>query len=381
MNALKGILKMLGGFLIGGLLGLLIAGFFIVMFGDSTWSEYFGKLMTADKKGELTAAGVAIICLVISFFLLVVIHEAGHLVCGLASGYKFVSFRILNYTFIKLDGKLKIKNFSIAGTGGQCLLSPPDLPLEQIPTGWYNIGGVLANVIVLLIALPLLLFDLNVFVRIGLAVFIMVDVLMLLMNGIPLKIGGFSNDANNMLLLRKNLKAKRSIMTQLETNALIQSGIRPKDMPDKYFTLPNNIDYKNPLEAAVPLMCASRHVDEGRWEDAYRAFSDLYSNKDVIMGLYVKEIACELAFLCLVTGRMDEAQKLLDKSLLQYIKAYRKVMSSKERILCAIELYQNNNYEAAKNIYDSLYAKQEQYLLQGEVKSDLAIMQQILQNY
>lgn len=378
MKVLKGIFKIVAALLIGGLVGLLIAGAIIVIFGGSTWTEYFDKIMTAGKKGELAVAGFAVVCSIISFFVLVVIHEAGHLVCGLLTGYKFVSFRILNSTFVKIDGKFKVKNFSVAGTGGQCLLSPPDLPLEQIPTGWYNIGGVLANIIMLLIALPMLMLQMNEFVRIGLVVFILVDVLIILTNGVPLKIGGFSNDANNLLLLRKNMIAKRSLMAQLETNRLIQAGVRPKDMPAKYFDVPDNIDYKNALEIAIPLMNASRLIDEERWDDAYKAYSELYSHKDLIMSLYVKEIACELAFLCLITGRREEADALLDKSLLQYIKTYSKVMSSKERILCAIDLFQNKDYEAAKKIFDALFAKRDKYLLQGELKSDLAIMGKLL---
>lgn len=95
----------------------------------------------------MVAAGFGILIFVLSIAILIPLHEAGHLVCGLLSGYKFVSFRIFNLTFIKSDGKIKIKRYSIAGTGGQCLLTPPDLPIERIPTGWYNFGGVLFNII------------------------------------------------------------------------------------------------------------------------------------------------------------------------------------------------------------------------------------------
>ena len=38
---------------------------------------------------------------VISFILQVIVHEAGHLVFGLLSGYKFISFRVFDFKIIK----------------------------------------------------------------------------------------------------------------------------------------------------------------------------------------------------------------------------------------------------------------------------------------
>lgn len=57
-------------------------------------------------------------------FIQIIIHEAGHLVFGLLSGYEFVSFRIGSITLAKYDNKYCFKRFHIAGTGGQCLMMP-----------------------------------------------------------------------------------------------------------------------------------------------------------------------------------------------------------------------------------------------------------------
>lgn len=53
-------------------------------------------------------------------------------------------------------------------------------------------------------------------------------------------------------------------------------------------------------------------------------------------------------------------------------------MSSKERVLFAMALFIDNDKEQALNIYHRLNAGKGSYLLQGEVKSDLAIMKQLL---
>lgn len=375
---MKTALKLIAGVLAGGLIGLLIGGFLVVAFTDTTWSEYIAKYYSIGISEGLAVFLVAVAALIVSFMVIVPLHEAGHLVCGLMTGYRFVSFRVFNWTFIRIDGKLRIKKFAVAGTGGQCLMTPPDLPLEDIPTGWYNFGGVLANIIILVVALPFFLLELNPFVAEALGVFVALDALMILGNGIPRMAGGVGNDGYNMKLLKKNLRSKQGIVNQLRANSLIQNGVRPKDMPEEFFEDPKDIDYRNALEVSIPLMYSSRLVDEMKYPEALDCLEALYAHKDEIMALYVKEIACELAFLYLRTGQQEKADALLDKDLRKYIESYRKMMSSKERLLCAMALYIDKDEPKAREIYTNLLSRKDEYLLQGEVSSDLALMEDML---
>ncbi len=193
-----------------------------------------------------------------------------------------------------------------------------------------------------------------------------------------MKLGGISNDGYNIIYLNRNLLSKRAIVLQLRSNALIQNGMRPKDMPDEWFEWRTDIDYKNPLEVSILLMHASRLVDQMRFENAYNEFSELYNHKADLMQLYVNEIACELVFCALMTGHKEIAEDLLDPKLRKYIDTYKKVMSPKQRILCAIALLIDNDRTKANEIFQSLEASKEKYLLQGEVNSDLAIMSWML---
>lgn len=371
-------LKLIVGLLAGILIGFLIGAFVVLTFTHTTWSEYIDKYYTIDFSEGLAVFIVALVSMIVSFIVLVPIHELGHLICGLLTGYKFVSFRIFNYTISKINGKLKVKKFAVAGTGGQCLLTPPDLPLEDIPTGWYNFGGIFANLIVLVIALPFFLLDLNPFFAEALGVFVAVDAIMIMLNGIPMMANGVGNDGYNMKLLKKNLLSKQGIVNQLRANALIQNGVPPKDMPDEFFMNMSEIDYSNALEVSIPLMYSSRLVDEMKYEEALTCLELLYSNKKEIMPLYVKEIACELAFLYLRTGHPYKAEELLDRDLKKYIETYHKMMSSKERLRCAIALYLDKDEAKAHEIYENLLKSKDDYLLQGEVLSDLDLMGNML---
>lgn len=378
MDTLKTILKLLGGLMIGVGVGLIIGALIVILFTDTTLNEYIGKIKSIEFSESVLVAFVSILAFVFALVVLIPIHELGHLVCGLLTGYRFVSFRIFNFTFIKINGKVKMKKFAIAGTGGQCLLDPPEVPYEKVPMAWYNAGGVLANLVVLLLILPLLFLKLPPLWSTAIFIFFLVDVGIILINGIPMQVGGVGNDAYNMLLLRRSPKSKRGIVTQLRSNAMIQNGVRPKDMPDEWFEVPADVDYKNVFEVTIPLMAASRHIDEMDWEKARNEMETLYSYRDKIMPLYVKEIACELVYLLLISGETARASELLDKDLKKYIATYRKVMSSKERLLCAMALFIDNDRAKALEIYDNLKSRKDNYLLQGEVKSDLALMEIML---
>lgn len=196
-----------------------------------------------------------------------------------------------------------------------------------------------------------------------------------------MQIGGIGNDAANILQLRRDLDSKRGFVLQLRSNEMIQNGIRPKDMPASWFECVEIADYKNPFKLAVPIMAASRLIDEGRWEEAYDEFDRIYSHKDEIMPLYAKEVACELVFLALVTRRKSVAEALLNEDLEKYIAAYRKMMSSKDRVACAVELYIKNDMTSAMSIYESLKLRHADYLLQGEVKSDIAVLDKMFETY
>lgn len=380
MSFLKKIFKMILALCIGVLGGFLGAAVCIVLFTDTTFTQFFSTFTSVPLLEMAGAALAGIVAFVVSLLFLIPVHELGHLVAGLLSGYKFVSFRVLNYTFIRINGKTEVKKYSVAGTAGQCLLVPPERDIDKISASWYNAGGIMANLLCLFVALPLLWLPLSPLAAEITMIFILADVILLIMNGIPMKIGGLGNDAYNIRLLSKSPLSKSGFLNQLRANALIQNGVRPKDMPDSLFPVPDNVDYSNTLEVCIPVMHASRLVDDSHFDAAITEFENLYSHKDEIVKIYVNEIACELVYLYLVTGHPEKARIIYDDSLKKYVEPYAHFMSSKKRLLCAVALCLDNDRARAEQIYGDLLATKDSYLLQGEVKSDLALMEALLNN-
>lgn len=149
-------------------------------------------------------------------------------------------------------------------------------------------------------------------------------------------------------------------------------------MPEEWFRYDSYIDYGDALEVYIPLAAASRLIDMEKMEEAYQVLEELYSHKDIVMPLYVNEIACELLFTALATGRTDRAKEILDDNLRKYIETYSKVMSSKQRVLFAEDIFINNSRDKAMERYERLRSESDRYLLRGEVISDLAVMESLL---
>lgn len=377
---MKKIVKLAGAFIVGILFGVIGIWLGICLVSGKSPSDLLDKFATTNGMEVAGSALVSGALAFIVFFLQVILHEAGHLVFGLATGYRFVSFRVFNLTFIKQNGKICIKRFSVAGTGGQCLLTPPDRPLEEIPTVWYNLGGVIANLLSAAVAIILLLTidEMSYHPKLFLILVSTFGILLGLSNGIPMKMGGIGNDADNMRLLLKDSKSKRALVLQLRINALVQEGKRPKDMPAEWFSLENEINYKDALQTSIPLMASGRLQDLEDWDGAYAVLEEIISHKDEIIGLYVKETNCELMFTALMKGLDEQAAQLYTEELRTYINQYKKVMSSKQRILCAVALYLDKDAAKAKEIYDTVCRRKEQYLMQGEVNMDIALMKSFL---
>ena len=84
------------------------------------------RLLDESLSSFLIGYGLYMLMVIVVLFLQVIIHEAGHLVFGLASGYRFFSFRISGLVLMKKGGKLVLRREKVPGTGGQCLMGPPD---------------------------------------------------------------------------------------------------------------------------------------------------------------------------------------------------------------------------------------------------------------
>lgn len=350
-------------------------GFIMGPLSQGLLKEFFVKYIHSDKfYVEILNMALMILIFVIGFIIHIILHEGGHLVFGLISGYDFVSFRVGSLTLIKEDGSFKFKRYSIPGTAGQCLMMPPEKKNEDFPFILYNLGGALFNIIVssITIVIALSLKELS-WIKVILILTSGAGLIAAITNGIPLKIGGIANDGHNIMTMIRDKDSRDSFYLQLRVNGLLTSGIRIRDMDYDDFILKEDIDYKNPLNFSRIFINHNYHLDKCDFKSAKEAldFGRRYVNSTI--AIYRMEWLSEVLFLELI-GDYDSQriEELYDENLKKYIEAS-KFMLNKKRIMMAYQLIYKKDKNTAIKYLQELKDLAKRYPVKGEVDMELML--------
>ncbi|MCD7839899.1 MAG: M50 family metallopeptidase [Erysipelotrichaceae bacterium] len=214
----------------------------------------------------------------IAIMIQVIIHELGHMIFGLISGYHFVSFRIFNIMLLNQNGHLTIKRYSLPGTGGQCLMAPPNIIDGKIPVMLYNLGGVIMNIVVSIIFIVLCLHVEDPFVFLFLYILIIIGIVTALTNGIPMQVNNINNDGYNVLELQRNQKATYAFYFQLKIASLQSLGYRFKDMPID-FKVSEEDDLDNCLIAMQQALYCNYLMDKHEFDKTLELLNTLIKKK------------------------------------------------------------------------------------------------------
>ena len=365
---MKKILKLIGSLAIGTIIGLILA-FLLILFIDG--SEGLSNAMNIDVNASKIAISIActFASLIITAILQFALHEVGHLLFGLASGYKFSSIRLYKYAIVKDDSGYHVKKFNIQGTGGQCIMTlPEDTNPSRVPFFWYNAGGVIVNVVLVAISIVVLsCCDLGMVAESFFIMLAFTGAFIALTNGVPLSFNGLCNDGRNILLLMRNKRSRRFFLHMMQVASELSRGKRLKDMPREwfedipvdspkdYFLLANRINYAALLE------------DSGRFDEARRVYEEISSFKKDLPGMIKLEIGADHILMeLLTTARHDIVETIYDKWLKAYINSSYKYSPIKTVALYALALHHDNDPVRAKQLLDELESHREDYLMPGE---------------
>ena len=345
-------------------------GILIVRFMDSSFET--GRTIGQEI---MTFAGL-IVAMYLCILLHIVIHEAGHLVFGLLSGYQFTSFRVGSFMWIREEGKLKLKRYSLAGTGGQCLMSPPDLVDGKIPVVLYNLGGSLMNLITSFIC-GLLCFMIGKVTVIStiLMIMVLVGIGSAAVNGIPMRLGTVDNDGYNAFSLLKNREAMYAFWLQMKMNDQISKGFRLKDMPDEWFLIPTEEGMKNSLIAAQGVFACNRLMDAHRFHEADELMEHFLEIESGIVGIYRNLMLCDRMY-CEMIGpnRAEIVEGILTKEMKQFMKSM-KTFPSILRTEYVYELLVTGNEKKAEKIKLRFDKMAEKYPYPSDIQSEKELME------
>lgn len=345
-----------------------VCGFLVITYFDGSGSKPLPE--------EILSLVGLFVGMYLAIFVHMIIHEAGHLVFGMLSGYKFSSFRIASFMWVKENDKVIFRRLSIAGTGGQCLMIPPDMQDGRIPVVLYNLGGSFMNVIVG--AIFLLVFFLCFGVPYLSTVMLLVAVvgfMIAIINGVPMRMGTVDNDGYNAFALTRNLDAMESFWVQLKVVEQTAKGVRLKDMPAEWFAVPTDEAMKNSMVATRGVFACNRLMDAENFEDADKLMEHMMEIDSGITGLHRNLLVCDRMYIELIT---ENRKNILDSMLDKEQKKFMNQMKNFPSVLRTEYVYAllcEKNIEKAQKVKVRFEKCAKSYPYQNDVKFERELME------
>lgn len=377
------ILKLFAGILCWGLLSAVIAVLIAYLIDGKEALDVVSNNVDATKLAD----SVALTCVLtfVAFILQIMLHEVGHMIGGLATGYKFYSIRFFKYAIVKTDKGLCWRQYDITGTSGQCVMYlDKDIDIEQdsTPYFWYNAGGVVTNILLSVISIIVEKYtDMGVVGSSFFTLMAFVGIVMALLNGIPMNMGsGINNDGRNILMLSRSVRNRRLFIRSFQITGELEHGTRPKDMPKEWFCKEIPTGGNDYFGIVSYISYISLLEDEGHWDEARIAYEHLENIKPKLPLFFALETVGEHIIAELLTqNRQDVVEKLWTKQAAKYTTSNGKYSPSKLAALYAIELLHNKDEKKALQLYEELQRRKDMFYLPGETAMALNVAEQILQ--
>lgn len=329
------------------------------------------------ETGEfLLALAAYVILFYLAAMMQIVIHEGGHLLFGLLTGYHFSSFRIGSFMWVKKEEGLRFCRFSLAGTGGQCLMAPPEPKEGKIPFVLYNLGGSMLNLIsaVVFAGLYFLCRD-TWFVSAFFLSAALTGAAFAALNGIPMRAGVVDNDGYNAFSLGKDPEALHAFWIQMKINEQVTGGTRLKDMPEAWFRMPPQESMKNSMVASIGVFSCNRMMDQKEFRLADQTMAELMEADTGMVGLHrsllvFDRIYCELVGenrKNVIDGLWDDSLKKLERSMKNY--------PSILRVQYAYALLSEHDSVKAGKIRERFEKTARKYPNPGDIESERELME------
>lgn len=262
-------------------------------------------------KELIIALVVSLLVIAVAYYINLCLHEVGHMIFGLLSGYRFNSLRFGKLMLVKREGKLHFARYNLPGTGGQCIMSAPEGDAEHMPVVLYNMGGLFVNLAVVLTGTVLFLVLKDTVPYAGMVFFTLAftALIILITNGIPLSQIG--NDGANTIILYKNKQAREAFRNQLEVINYLANDCGIHEIPAEYLAFDRSVPMNDPLITSQAVNHYNYLIAAKRFAEAKELAQFILDNAGSINQIHEKILYGELVFLTAVVDRnAEEAKKI-----------------------------------------------------------------------
>lgn len=347
------------------------------IFGKALFGVFSDTVDTVTIAGLIASIFVSIVA---AIALQNIFHEVGHVIGGLATGYKFFAFSVYNLVLVQTDKGLRWRKYYTNRSCASChMLLDKDIDPDATPYFWFLAGGAIINVLISMICIIVgKNTEMGIVALPFFSLMALFGIARALCSLIPYTVAGITSDGRFILMLRRSPKNRRSYLhSSLIASGYIH-GTSIKDMPRKWFSseLPTGgndhlgiisyLDYIALLEA------------EERWDDARIAFEQLDNITVELPSIYSLELARDHVIAELLSlKRRNIVKKLWTKRVEEYTIKRRKYSPSKLAALYAIELLYYKDEKKAMQFYEELERKRDCFYVQAETASALELVKRI----
>ena len=352
-----------------------VLGWYVVTGTESVFSVKEKGFIFMLIAGFLSAA-------VFGFFH-IIIHEGGHLLGGLMSGWKFLSFRVGKLTLVSQDGKLNWKKTMVMGTGGQCLMIPPECDYEKCPFFLYLFGGGFANLLTggIAIAVGILTGGIT---QIILNIFAIVGIGVGLTNLFPAKMGGMMNDGYQIFVeFPRNSAVRKYTCCLMMVNAIFTEQDSTKSLPEDVKNIILDLDGSDLSSMSVVNLLFFKNTmlyEKCRYKEAQGIYQKIIDAPNVLP-VFKNEAKCEQLYYEIMGACNDKkVEELYDKKLKGYIEATA-LYPSRKRLMYAYYLICKKDEEKADKEYQALLKAVETHPSKVESAVELKEAERIRAHY
>lgn len=273
----------------------------------------------------------------LTFFLFVwlqiILHEAGHLVLGWVTRYRFLSYRIFSFVILKENGQLVFKRQTVNEAVAQCLMVPnKEWNTTDYPYRLYLSGGVLFNLFFSLSALFLLTNEMiptsQILMFSGIGLFLAVS------NGIPKRM----NDGAILKKCSQQPAYRQMMYYQLRTVYYLTESRPLSALPPESFELSDEVPLSDPFSLYVMRLEYYKYLEQFQFDKAAVVLEKQWEIHDELVPMDRVMIQAEKLFcLSLQPQFAEEASEMYLQKDMQLIQKYEQITF--KRIFSAYFLY------------------------------------------
>lgn len=168
----------------------------------------------------------------------VIVHEFGHLIFGLLTGYTFAAIGFGHHLFLRRDGRVRRFVYKLPGASGFCAMEVPDMKDGGFPFRLYLLGGTFGNAFFALVCIFAFAFGIGngiLFFPHAFLLFAFVNAYIAVVSILPIKTKLLNTDGKQLFDLLKHKNMRKSFWACEKISAAQYRGVKFEDIPSEWF--------------------------------------------------------------------------------------------------------------------------------------------------